>query len=75
MLSLSNRELYKFAKEQKEEIQALEAKKVKKKLLEISLKIQKEFPPNECPSTEIILLQECFQQCLAIITKPRILFQ
>lgn len=73
MLILSNRGLYKYAKEEKEKNLKSNAKDVKQIFREISQKIQNEMILYKCPTTEIILLQECFQQCLAIITKPKIL--
>jgi hypothetical protein len=72
MLILSNRELYKYAKEEKEKISKSNFKNAKEKISEVSHKIN-EMNFDECPTSEIILLQECFQKCLAIITKPKLL--
>jgi vacuolar-type H+-ATPase subunit H len=64
----------KLAKKLKNEIFKSDAKIARKKLEEICNLIQSSSSSNQYPSSETILLQECLQQCLAMITKPKVLF-
>ncbi|KAG5672330.1 hypothetical protein PVAND_002464 [Polypedilum vanderplanki] len=63
-----NKKLLKYAKKSKNEIQKLDFVEAQRKFQEICSIIQ---DSKEYPSSEIILLQECVQQCLSIILKPK----
>lgn len=69
-----DKKLLKQAKKEKNEIFKSDAKTARKKLPDICDLIQSSSSSAQSPSTEIILLQESLQQCLAIITKPKIYF-
>lgn len=74
-LKSGDKKLIKIAKKEKSEIYKLDAAMTRKKFKEVCTQIQNLFNANEnrCPTSEIVLFQECLQQCLAIITKPKVL--
>lgn len=74
-LKSSDKKLAKIAKKEKCEIYKLDSIMAIKKFHEVCSQIQNLLTVNEnrCPTSEIVLFQECLQQCLAIITKPKIL--
>lgn len=76
-LKSNDKKLAKIARKEKNEMSKLDCQfNGIKKFHEICSQLQNLLIANEdrCPTSEIVLFQECLQKCLAIITKPKILF-
>jgi hypothetical protein len=71
-----DKKLVKIAKKEKCEINKLDSKFAVKKFHENCNQLQNLLIAHQdrSPTTEIVLFQECLQQCMAIITKPKTLF-
>lgn len=68
--------MLKYAKKEKIDSANSDANLARKKFNQICDHLEKQFSSfgKKCPSSEVILLQECLQQCLAVIVKPKLLF-
>jgi hypothetical protein len=66
--------MLKFAKKSKSEVFRVNSiNEAKEKFAEICKIIQEIHEKGKFPCAELVLLQECIQQCLAIIIKPKTL--
>ena len=63
----------KWAKKSKNEISKLDTNEANKKFQEYCKAIQLHFDVHGYPSSEIVLLQECLQECTSTILKPKLL--
>jgi hypothetical protein len=71
-LKSSDKKLLKWAKKCKNEVSKLNHSEAERKIVDFCAFIQDH--AKEFPTAEIVLLQECIQQCVSIILKPSTLF-
>ncbi|XP_070490712.1 SET and MYND domain-containing protein 4-like isoform X1 [Chironomus tepperi] len=72
-LKSMDKKILKWAKKSKNEISKLDPNEAKKKFQEYCKAIQLHFEAHGYPSSELVLLQECLQECTSVILKPKLL--
>jgi hypothetical protein len=72
-LKVKDQKIYKLAKKGKTEALKLDAQGAKRRMIEFCAIIQDQFNVKMCPSMEVVVLQECLQQLMSVIIKPKIL--